>query len=126
MRLDCKRKHTSEFYLRIGLREFPNNLLLILLGGDEEVDPVNVEPMRPLLRGYCSTLTLPSRRHYQRSELDNGGDYCDISIANGYLSDGEVLRNLPNREICDGYISEGGSALYQRKLHSIPAHGMNG
>ncbi|KRT85586.1 hypothetical protein AMK59_732, partial [Oryctes borbonicus] len=87
-----------------------------------EEDGINVEPMRPLLRGYCSTLTLPARpRHYPRVQPDGGADYCEISLVNGYLSDGEVLRNPAAREICDGYMSEGGAALYARRLQTMPA-----
>lgn len=45
-------------------------------------DNLSIEPMRPLLRGYCSTFTLAGR---QRSPYGRGGegDYCDISLANG-------------------------------------------
>lgn len=88
-----------------------------------EEDTIGVEPMRPLLRGYCSTLTLPARpgRHYQRVQPDGGADYCEISLVNGYLSDGEMLRNPAAREICDGYMSEGGAVLYARRLQTMPA-----
>lgn len=87
--------------------------------GEDELTSMNVEPMRPLFRGYCSTLTLPGRtRHYPR--VPENGDYCEITLANGYLSDGEVLRNVPAREVCDGYMSEGGNALYARRLQAIP------
>lgn len=45
---------------------------------------LQVEPMRPLMRGYCSTLTLQGR---QKGLYSNGGqldgDYCEISMANG-------------------------------------------
>ncbi|XP_018575253.1 neuron navigator 3 isoform X2 [Anoplophora glabripennis] len=86
-----------------------------------------IEPMRPLLRGYCSTLTLPSRqRHYQRVQPDGGSDYCEISLANGYLSDGEILRHTGAMDIGDGYMSEGGSVLYTRRLQTMPAHIPNG
>lgn len=91
-----------------------------------EEDTMNVEPMMPLLRGYCSTLTLPSRtRQYARVHPDGNADYCEVSIANGYLSDGEILKNPP-KEICDGYMSEDGSILYARRLQTIPAHLTNG
>ncbi|XP_044262879.1 protein sickie isoform X1 [Tribolium madens] len=94
--------------------------------GDEET-PLSIEPMRPLLRGYCSTLTLPPRqRHYQRVQQDPSSDYCEISLANGYLSDGEMLRNAPSRDNSDGYMSEGGSVLYARRLQTMPAHIPNG
>lgn len=97
---------------------------------EEEPTSMNVQPMRPLLRGYCSNLTLPARGprgHYpQRIQPDGGSDYCEIAIANGYLSDGEVLRNpIVRNEICDGYMSEGGT-LYARRLQTMPAHLTNG
>lgn len=97
---------------------------------EEEPTSMNVQPMRPLLRGYCSNLTLPARGprgHYpQRVQPDGGSDYCEISIANGYLSDGEVLRNpIVRNEICDGYMSEGGT-LYARRLQTMPTHLRNG
>lgn len=93
----------------------------------EEETPLSIEPMRPLLRGYCSTLTLPPRqRHYQRVQPDGSADYCEISLANGYLSDGEMLRNVPSRDNSDGYMSEGGSVLYARRLQTMPAHIPNG
>lgn len=94
--------------------------------GEDELASMNVEPMRPLFRGYCSTLTLPGRsRHYPRVP-DSCADYCEISLANGYLSDGEVLRNPPTRDLCDGYMSEGGAALYARKLQTMPGYIPNG
>ncbi|VEN52971.1 unnamed protein product [Callosobruchus maculatus] len=89
---------------------------------------ISIEPMRPLLRGYCSTLTLPSRqRHYHHKiPPDCASDYCEVSIANGYLSDGEILRNTAMMDIGDGYMSEGGSVLYTRRLQTMPAHLTNG
>ncbi|KAF5274425.1 hypothetical protein FQR65_LT04341 [Abscondita terminalis] len=94
--------------------------------GEDELVSMNVEPMRPLFRGYCSTLTLPGRNRNYGPVPDNSADYCEISLANGYLSDGEVLRNPPCRELCDGYMSEGGAALYTRRLQTMPAHMPNG
>ncbi|XP_057665931.1 protein sickie [Diorhabda carinulata] len=94
---------------------------------EEKDDNLSIEPMRPLLRGYCSTLTLPPRqRQYQRVQPDGGSDYCEISLANGYLSDGEILRNTVAMDIADGYMSEGGSILYTRRLQTMPAHLPNG
>lgn len=41
-----------------------------------------LEPMRPLIRGYCSTLTLQGRQKgLYGNQLE--GDYCEISMANG-------------------------------------------
>nr|CAI5833708.1 unnamed protein product [Callosobruchus analis] len=94
----------------------------------EDSPGISVEPMRPLLRGYCSTLTLPSRqRHYHHKvPPDCASDYCEVSLANGYLSDGEILRNTAMMDIGDGYMSEGGSVLYTRRLQTMPAHLSNG
>lgn len=94
---------------------------------EKEDNSLSIEPMKPLIRGYCSTLTLPSRqRHYQRIQPDGGSDYCEISLANGYLSDGEILRNPVIMDIGDGYMSEGGSVLYNRRMQTMPAHISNG
>lgn len=102
---------------------------------DGEDSSMNIIPMRPLLRGYCGNLTLPGHRapapryhpQPQRPAAD-GNDYCDVAaLANGYLSDGEILRNGPARTIegYDGYASEDGT-LYVRKLHSISQQLVNG
>lgn len=92
---------------------------------EEETTALSIEPMRPLLRGYCSTLTLPSRSR-MRVQPDGASEYCEIAIANGYLSDGEMLQNMPSRDMGDGYMSEGGSVLYARRLQTLPAHIPNG
>ncbi|KAL1505332.1 hypothetical protein ABEB36_004923 [Hypothenemus hampei] len=76
----------------------------------------DIEPMRPLLRGYCGTLA-----HRQRGPLiRDAGDYCDISLANGYLSESEILRGPNPADIPDGYLSEGASVLYARRLQNVP------
>lgn len=91
--------------------------------GDEENPMMNVLPMRPLLRGYNSHLTLPMRTsgltqknmpgypHHANTVKanfgrDNAGlrgnygpgfsnqDYCDLDIASGYMSDGDCLRRI--------------------------------
>ncbi|XP_074029206.1 sickie isoform X2 [Leptinotarsa decemlineata] len=104
-----------------------NHIRDINLEEKEENNILSIEPMRPLLRGYCSTFTLPSRpRQYQRVQPDGGSDYCEISLANGYMSDGEMLRNTQAIDIGDGYMSEGGSVLYARRLQTMPAHMSNG
>lgn len=73
----------------------------------EEEKQMNILPMRPLLRGYNSHLTLPTRG--PRTQL--AGDYCD-DMSQGYCSDGDALRKLPPRftDIENGYMSEGSSA----------------
>lgn len=69
---------------------------------------LNIKPMRPLLRGYTSHVTLPTRGmrghgHHMVSE------YYD-DLGKGYMSDGESLRNPIMRfsDIDNGYMSEGG------------------
>lgn len=95
------------------------------LQNEEETTTLSIEPMRPLLRGYCSTLNLPSRSRV-RVQPEGASEYCEIAIANGYLSDGEMLQNVPQRDMSDGYMSEGGSVLYARRLQTLPAHIPNG
>lgn len=92
----------------------------------EGCKPSAVEPMRPLMAGFSSTLTLPQRRKVcQKTQDDKSDDYCEINLANGYLSDGEMLRNLPLMNF-DGYMSEGGAVLNARRLQIMPPHLPNG
>lgn len=96
---------------------------------DEDALSMNIQPMQPLLRGYCSSTTLPSRsRHCPRihAESSNVPDYCEISLLNGYLSDGDVLRYPHGNDLCDGYMSEGGVALYSRRVQGMPTLLTNG
>ncbi|XP_050304123.1 protein sickie-like isoform X2 [Anthonomus grandis grandis] len=114
------------------LDDFPDNMASFAMdvkingavkeGGGENL---SIEPMRPLLRGYCSTLTLPGRQRggYNRA---TDGDYCEISLANGYLSESEILRGSNPMDIPDGYLSEGGSVLYSRRLQNIPQNNGSG
>lgn len=121
--------NTKENKVLIHKEAEPNRTAHIRNMSNEERDDqsLSIEPMKPLIRGYCSTLTLPSRqRQYQRIQPDGGSDYCEISLANGYLSDGEILRNPVAMDIGDGYMSEGGSVLYARRLQTMPAHIPNG
>lgn len=107
---------------------------------DDDSTAMTVQPMRPLLRGYCSNLTLPVRgspgtqvRYPSRlGAVDlpttNGQpDYCEVSVASGYLSDGEMLRNghKPHVDNYDGYMSEGGS-LYGKKMQGLASQLPNG
>lgn len=80
---------------------------------------VNIHPMRPLLRGYNSHLTLPSRgargTHQHPPPV---GNFSEADIGQGYCSDGDIFKSpfhgvagtLPSRigEIDNGYLSEGG------------------
>ncbi|XP_066251212.1 protein sickie [Euwallacea similis] len=94
--------------------------LMALISDHGRDDNLSIEPMRPLLRGYCSTLTLQGR-HRGQQYVNRGlgeGDYCEIALANGYLSEGELLRGPNTIDISDGYLSEGGSVLYARRLQN--------
>lgn len=73
----------------------------------EEEKQMTVVPMRPLLRGYNSHLTLPTRGGNRNQHI--AYDYND-DMAPGYCSDGDALRKTPVRysDIENGYMSEGG------------------
>lgn len=74
----------------------------------EEEKQMTVMPMRPLLRGYNSHLTLPTRGNHRNQHI--AYDYND-DMAQGYCSDGDALRKqAPVRysDIENGYMSEGG------------------
>lgn len=69
---------------------------------------MTILPMRPLLRGYTSHVTLPTRGLRGQHMI---ADYCDDIGGQGYCSDGDALRKLPARyssDIDNGYLSEGG------------------
>ncbi|KAH8410091.1 hypothetical protein KR009_005833 [Drosophila setifemur] len=78
----------------------------------------SVLPMRPLLRGYNSHVTLPTRgarggHHPHQTYLD----FCESEIGQGYCSDGDALRVGGSssggrfQDIDNGYLSEGSSGL---------------
>ncbi|XP_034134732.1 protein sickie isoform X6 [Drosophila guanche] len=79
----------------------------------------SVLPMRPLLRGYNSHVTLPTRgargghHHPHQSYLD----FCESDLGQGYCSDGDALRigsspaTSRYHDIDNGYLSEGSSGL---------------
>lgn len=75
----------------------------------EEEKQMTVMPMRPLLRGYNSHLTLPTRGNQRNQHI--AYDYND-DMAQGYCSDGDALRKVPVRysDIENGYMSEGGGS----------------
>ncbi|XP_045513406.1 protein sickie isoform X3 [Pieris brassicae] len=100
--------------------------------GEDDNPLMNVMPMRPLLRGYNSHLTLPMRTsslaqknltaypHHANTVKPNFGrdnsfrerlnfnagfsnpDYCDLEIASGYMSDGDCLRRININEVDNG------------------------
>ncbi|TMW54408.1 hypothetical protein DOY81_000511, partial [Sarcophaga bullata] len=86
----------------------------------EEDKPLNVQPMRPLLRGYNSHVTLPTRG--ARGTHHFVSDFCDNELNQGYCSDGDSLRFSNSRplpggptgryhDIDNGYLSEGSSGI---------------
>uniref|UniRef100_A0A182SIW1 Uncharacterized protein n=1 Tax=Anopheles maculatus TaxID=74869 RepID=A0A182SIW1_9DIPT len=88
---------------------------------EQEEKQITVLPMRPLLRGYNSHVTLPTRGtrghhphhpHVHHHQL-MAADYCEdfSGQGGGYCSDGDALRKIPARysdNIDNGYLSEGG------------------
>lgn len=72
----------------------------------EEEKQMTIMPMRPLLRGYNSHVTLPTRGTRGQHLVS---EYCE-DIGQGYCSDGDALRKIPVRysDIENGYLSEGG------------------
>uniref|UniRef100_A0A182F5C2 Uncharacterized protein n=1 Tax=Anopheles albimanus TaxID=7167 RepID=A0A182F5C2_ANOAL len=105
---------------------------------EQDEKQITVLPMRPLLRGYNSHVTLPTRgtrghhphahhqspHHHQHPFLaaEYGDDYGGPGGAgSGYCSDGDALRKIPARysdNIDNGYLSEGGTAVSTRQQHA--------
>lgn len=84
----------------------------------EEERQMTVLPMRPLLRGYNSHVTLPTRGMRGQHMVS---EYCE-DIGQGYCSDGDALRKVPARysDIENGYMSEGGSCgIHAKHMNSI-------
>lgn len=79
----------------------------------EEEKPLTVLPMRPLLRGYNSHVTLPTRGARGQHLVS---EYCE-DIGQGYCSDGDALRKMSTRfsDIDNGYMSEGGGTIHHPK-----------
>ncbi|XP_030381243.1 protein sickie-like [Scaptodrosophila lebanonensis] len=92
--------------------------------GDE--GRLGVLPMRPLLRGYNSHVTLPTRGARggaQQHHQPYMADFCETELGQGYCSDGDALRvgNSANagryHDIDNGYLSEGSSGLGTNHSH---------
>lgn len=100
----------------------------------EEEKPLNVLPMRPLLRGYNSHVTLPTRG--TRGGTHNFvSDFHENDLNQGYCSDGDSLRFSSSRmtngstlgatasnssrfhDIDNGYLSEGSSGVGLSQQH---------
>lgn len=83
-----------------------------------EEERMTVLPMRPLLRGYNSHVTLPTRGMRGQNMVS---EYVE-DIGQGYCSDGDALRKIPSRysDIENGYMSEGGSCgIHAKHMNSI-------
>lgn len=100
-------------------------------GTGSPIPPQAVQPMRPLLRGYNSHVTLPTRgarggqlhgHHNHPTSSSNASDsYCGdgggSDSGSGYCSDGDALRKLTQVSSArfssdcleNGYMSEGGT-----------------
>ena len=86
------------------------------LNDEEDVDePMNVQPMSPLLN--TSNLSLMKRNNNATAcyASDNEAVTCSKSSSAGKRS----LTNGGYSDPLDGYLSEGGASLYARKLHYL-------
>lgn len=83
----------------------------------EEERQMTIVPMRPLLRGYNSHLTLPTRGARGQHMIS---EYTD-DIGQGYCSDGDALRKIQVRysDIENGYMSEGGGMSNAKHLTGL-------
>ncbi|KAL7644966.1 UNVERIFIED_CONTAM: hypothetical protein RMT77_004783 [Armadillidium vulgare] len=114
-------------------RALPPSLHVSRMALQENSHTVPQKGMRiapPHLRRHLTPGSPRSPGHIQGHIID--GDYSDlecIDLANGYLSDGDVLRSNigcttyppPNM---DGYLSEGGASLYAHRLNQRLKEGM--
>lgn len=75
---------------------------------EEQKQQITIVPMRPLLRGYNSHVTLPRG---MRAGQHVVSDYCDDIRQQGYNSDSDSLHKTQARysDIENGYMSEGGT-----------------
>lgn len=76
----------------------------------EEEKQMTIMPMRPIMRGYNSHVTLPTRGGVVRNGQHITNDYEDHNQQGGYCSDGDALRKISVRysDIDNGYLSESG------------------
>lgn len=88
----------------------------------EEEKQMTIMPMRPLLRGYNSHVTLPTRGTRGQHLVS---EFCE-DINQGYCSDGDALRKVPVRysDIDNGYMSEGsGPGIHGKHMISVMRNG---
>lgn len=98
----------------------PSKMIHGTIFEEEKQSITVVPPMRPLLRGYSSHVTLPTRGTRGQHLVS---EYCD-DIGQGYCSDGDALRKVPPTTRCsdieNGYMSEGGGGgIHGKHLISI-------
>lgn len=80
---------------------------------EQDEKQLTVVPMRPLLRGYNSHVTLPTRGTRGAGHHHYLSEYCEDMGGQGYCSDGDALRKIPQHarysdSMDNGYLSEGG------------------
>ncbi|XP_064118223.1 neuron navigator 3-like isoform X3 [Macrobrachium nipponense] len=99
--------------------------------------PPSVHVSRLALQDSANTVPQKGMRlgpHLKRPPGTNqiiDADYSDlesVELTNGYMSDGDVLRNVGyksgNSSDLDGYLSEGGASLYAHRLNQRFKEGM--
>ncbi|MPC38127.1 hypothetical protein E2C01_031633 [Portunus trituberculatus] len=99
--------------------------------------PPSLHVSRLALQETANTVPQKGMRlgpHLKRPPGNNqvlDGDYSDlesVELTNGYMSDGDVLRNVGyrsgNSSDLDGYMSEGGASLYAHRLNQRFKEGM--
>ncbi|XP_069191860.1 protein sickie isoform X6 [Procambarus clarkii] len=99
--------------------------------------PPSLHVSRLALQDNANTVPQKGMRlgpHLKRPPGSNqviDADYSDlesVELANGYMSDGDVLRNVGykcgNSSDLDGYLSEGGASLYAHRLNQRFKEGM--
>ncbi|XP_050732903.1 protein sickie-like isoform X3 [Eriocheir sinensis] len=99
--------------------------------------PPSLHVSRLTLQDAANTVPQKGMRpgpHFKRPPGGNqvlDADYSDlesVELTNGYMSDGDVLRNVGyrsgNSSDLDGYMSEGGASLYAQRLNQRFKEGM--
>ncbi|XP_042211886.1 neuron navigator 3-like isoform X4 [Homarus americanus] len=107
------------------------------LGLQTRTVPPSLHVSRLALQDNANTVPQKGMRlgpHLKRPPGSNqviDADYSDlesVELTNGYMSDGDVLRNVGyksgNSSDLDGYLSEGGASLYAHRLNQRFKEGM--
>lgn len=90
----------------------PSKMMINGIIFEEAEKQMTVLPMRPLLRGYNSHVTLPTRGTRGQHLV---ADYCDDlagSAASGYCSDGDALRSTAAAQHAQAAVAASGSVKY--------------